>query len=99
MRASRSSTASTSNDLGERPMLKLDNIVKTYRTTEVETRALDGVSMEIGAGEFVAVMGPSGCGKSTLLNILGLIDSPTGGEFWFLGEDVARCTEEELAAR
>jgi putative ABC transport system ATP-binding protein len=77
-------------------MLKLEDIVKTYRTTEVETRALDGVSMEIGAGEFVAIMGPSGCGKSTLLNILGLIDSPTSGQFHFFGEEVARYSEKQL---
>ena len=77
-------------------MLKLEDIVKTYRTTEVETRALDGVSMEIAAGEFVAIMGPSGCGKSTLLNILGLIDSPTSGQFHFFGEEVARYSEKQL---
>lgn len=52
-------------------MLKLENVGKSYSTSEVETRALDGVSLEIGAGEFVAVMGPSGCGKSTLLNEIG----------------------------
>ena len=57
-------------------MLKLTDIAKIYRTTEVETRALDEVSMEIATGEFVAIMGPSGCGKSTLLNILGLLDTP-----------------------
>ncbi len=71
-------------------MLKLDNVTKVYRTTDVETQALDGVSLEIGAGEFVAVMGPSGCGKSALLNILGLIDTPTSGDFHFFGEEVAR---------
>ena len=59
-------------------MLKLDNVSKVYRTTEVETRALDGVSFDIHPGEFVAIMGPSGCGKSTLLNVLGLLDTPSG---------------------
>jgi putative ABC transport system ATP-binding protein len=77
-------------------MLKLENVSKVYRTSEVETRALDGVSLEIADGEFVAIMGPSGCGKSTLLNVLGLLDSPSTGAYWFFGEDVARCSEVEL---
>jgi polar amino acid transport system ATP-binding protein len=77
-------------------MLTLTDIAKTYRTTEVETRALDGVSLRIGAGEFVAIMGPSGCGKSTLLNILGLIDSPSEGGFDFLGEEIAKANEKRL---
>jgi putative ABC transport system ATP-binding protein len=77
-------------------MLKLENISKTYRTTEVETRALDSVSLEIREGEFLAIMGPSGCGKSTLLNILGLLDSPTGGKYWFFGEEVSRYSESKL---
>jgi putative ABC transport system ATP-binding protein len=77
-------------------MLKLENISKIYRTSEVETHALDGVSFEVGAGEFLAIMGPSGCGKSTLLNILGLLDSPTSGVYAFFGEDVARASEQHL---
>src|SRR5690606_12581868 len=77
-------------------MLKLDNVSKIYRTTEVETHALGGVSIEVAAGEFLAIMGPSGCGKSTLLNILGLLDSPDGGHYWFFGEDVARYSEQQL---
>jgi putative ABC transport system ATP-binding protein len=77
-------------------MLKLENLAKTYRTTEVETRALAGISFEVAAGEFVAVMGPSGCGKSTLLNILGLLDGPSGGSYRLLGEEVAGKSEAEL---
>ena len=77
-------------------MLKLDHVTKVYRTTEVETLALDDVCLTIGRGEFLAIMGPSGCGKSTLLNILGLVDSPTSGAYWLFGTDVARCSEEQL---
>jgi putative ABC transport system ATP-binding protein len=77
-------------------MLKLDHVCKVYRTPEVETLALDGVSLNVKRGEFLAVMGPSGSGKSTLLNILGLIDTPTSGAYWFMGENVASCSEEEL---
>ena len=79
-------------------MLKLEAVSKKYRTTEVETSALNGVSLDIAPGEFVAIMGPSGCGKSTLLNILGLLDSPDQGAYWFFGEEVARRSERELTA-
>src|SRR5258708_16754129 len=77
-------------------MWKWDSVSKIYRTAEVETHALDGVSFTVGAGEFLAIMGPSGCGKSTLLNILGLLDSPTSGVYSFFGEDVARASEQYL---
>ncbi len=77
-------------------MLKLENIAKVYRTTEVQTQALDSISLEIPDREFLAIMGPSGCGKSTLLNVLGLIDQPTSGHYWFFGEDVAGYNEERL---
>ena len=60
-----------------------------FRTTEVETVALNHVNLEVKEGEFVAIMGPSGCGKSTLLNILGLLDNPTEGSYLLMGEEVA----------
>src|SRR5580692_9001826 len=77
-------------------MLKLENVSKVYRTSEVETLALRDISLQIDDGEFVAIMGPSGCGKSTLLNTLGLLDSPSSGAFWFFGEDVANYSEARL---
>jgi len=77
-------------------MFKLVDITKRYRTSEVETLALSHVSLEIGRGEFLAIMGPSGCGKSTLLNILGLLDSPSEGRLFFLGEEIARASERKL---
>jgi len=78
-------------------MIKLNSLSKTYATSEVETTALHDINLDIGPGEFVAVMGPSGCGKSTLLNILGMLDSPTAGEYWFNGTEVARFSEAQLA--
>jgi putative ABC transport system ATP-binding protein len=80
-------------------VLKLEHISKTYRAAEVQTAALDDISLEVPQGEFLAIMGPSGCGKSTLLNILGMIDSPTAGHYWFLGEDIAKCSEEDLTLK
>ena len=74
-------------------MLKLHNMYKVYRTDEVETVALNGVNLEIEQGDFVAVMGPSGCGKSTLLNIIGMLDNPTDGDYFFFDENVAPYTE------
>lgn len=74
-------------------MLKLHNLSKMYRTDEVETVALDRVNIEINTGEFVAIMGPSGCGKSTLLNIIGMLDSPSSGQYIFRDEDISDYTE------
>ena len=78
-------------------MLKLHNLSKVYRTDEVETAALDSVNIEIDAGEFVAIMGPSGCGKSTLLNIIGMLDTPSTGQYLFQGEDISDYSESQLS--
>ena len=76
-------------------MIKTNNLTKIFRTEEVETVALNGVSINVEDGEFVAIMGPSGCGKSTLLNILGLLDNPNSGEYWLDGEPVGNLKEKE----
>ena len=76
-------------------MIKVSNLSKIFRTEEIETTALNGVSFEIKDGEFVAIMGPSGCGKSTLLNILGLLDNPTSGSYELLGTEVGGLKEKE----
>ena len=76
-------------------MIQVENIVKSFSTEEVVTIALNGVSMEVKEGEFVAIMGPSGCGKSTLLNILGLLDNPNGGTYRLDGVEVARMKEAD----
>jgi putative ABC transport system ATP-binding protein len=78
-------------------IIKTVDIKKVYTTEEVETTALSGVSLEVKEGEFVSVMGPSGCGKSTLLNILGLLDNPNGGEYFFTGNEVSNYTERKRA--
>ncbi len=76
-------------------MIKVSNLSKVFRTEEIETTALNGVSFEIKDGEFVSIMGPSGCGKSTLLNILGLLDNPTEGDYEFDGTEVAKLKEKD----
>ncbi len=75
-------------------MIKIKNLVKVFRTDEVETYALNGVDLEVKKGEFVAIMGPSGCGKSTLLSIIGLLDNPTQGSYLFDGTEVAGLREK-----
>ncbi|GAB2960639.1 ABC transporter ATP-binding protein [Hymenobacter coalescens] len=78
-------------------MFQIEQLQKIYRTDEVQTKALNDVSLAVQEGEFVAIMGPSGCGKSTLLNIIGLLDEPDGGRFVFAGQDVTRVTERQRA--
>jgi len=79
-------------------MIRISDLVKTYRTDEVETTALGDVAFEVEDGEFVSIIGPSGCGKSTLLNILGLLDQPDSGRYVLMGEDVSRCAERRRSA-
>ena len=76
-------------------MLRTENLTKVFRTEEVETTALNGVNIEVKDGEFVAIMGPSGCGKATLLRILGLLDDPTGGNYFLDGEEVGHLREKD----
>jgi putative ABC transport system ATP-binding protein len=76
-------------------MIKTNDLTKIFRTEEVETTALNKVTLEVKEGEYVAVMGPSGCGKSTLLNILGLLDNPSSGSYIFNGTEVANLRERD----
>jgi putative ABC transport system ATP-binding protein len=78
-------------------MLSLSRLTKVYRTSEVETTAIRAIDLKIAAGEFIAVMGPSGCGKSSLLNIVGMIDTPTSGEYWFGDRNIAGWSESQLS--
>jgi putative ABC transport system ATP-binding protein len=79
-------------------MIKTKSLKRIYTTEEVETTALDNVNFEVKEGEFVSIMGPSGCGKSTLLNLIGLLDSPSGGEYYFLDQEVSRFSERQRAS-
>lgn len=76
-------------------MLRIEKLSKSFRTEEVETIALNQISLDVKDGEFVAIMGPSGCGKSTLLNILGLLDNPTGGQYYLSDREVGHLKEKE----
>jgi putative ABC transport system ATP-binding protein len=78
-------------------MINLNQFSRVFRTADVETTALNDINLNVGKGEFLAIMGPSGCGKSTLLSILGMLDSPTRGSYYFLGQDIATHNEKALA--
>ncbi len=79
-------------------MIKVENIKKVFRSSDIVSVALGGINMEVKKGEFIAIMGPSGCGKTTLLNILGLLDNPTEGSYLFNGVEVSRLKENERTA-
>jgi putative ABC transport system ATP-binding protein len=85
------------NDATPATLIRLDGLKKIFATDEVETHALAGVHLDVGKGEYVAISGPSGCGKSTLLSILGLLDSPSEGEYWLDGEPVASLSTADRA--
>jgi len=78
-------------------MIEVKNITKVYKSGDIETRVLKGISFSIKEGEFVAIIGPSGSGKSTLMHILGCLDTPTSGQYFFEGKDVSRLSDDELA--
>ena len=79
-------------------MIKTKNMTKVFTTSDVETTALNNVTVEIHEGEFVAIMGPSGCGKSTFLHLTGMLDIPTSGEYFFLNQEVSNSPENKRAA-
>ena len=78
-------------------MISLTNLTKIFQTEEVETTAINNISLTVEPGEFLAIMGPSGCGKSTLLNIIGMLDVASKGEYFFNGDEIARSSERERA--
>ncbi len=78
-------------------MIRTNNLKKVFTSDEVETTALNDINIEIKTGEFVAIMGPSGCGKSTLLNIMGLLDNPSSGEYFFMDHEVSKFSERQRA--
>lgn len=78
-------------------MIKIDNVIKTYVTGDINLTALKGISLNVGKGEFTSIMGPSGCGKSTLMNILGCLDRMTSGKYILNNKDVSNHTDDELA--
>jgi ABC-type antimicrobial peptide transport system, ATPase component len=86
------------NNVNEaKAMIALKHINKVYRTSEIETTALRAIDVEVKTGEFVAIMGPSGCGKSTLLNVIGMLDQPSSGEYWFDGKNISGWREAQVS--
>lgn len=92
-----SHTSPAANTDQAESLILLQGLSKVYRSDSVETTALNSIDIDVRRGEFVAVMGPSGCGKSTLLNIVGMLDNPSSGSYYFLGEDVAGYGESKLS--
>jgi putative ABC transport system ATP-binding protein len=84
--------------MNEPSLIVIDQITKIYQMGNVQVTALDGISLNVKPGEFLAIMGPSGSGKSTLMNILGCLDRPTSGSYFLAGEDVSRMSREQLAS-
>ena len=78
-------------------LIRLENIYKIYGSGDSEVRALDGVSLNVGSGEFLAIVGQSGSGKSTLMNMIGFLDVPTSGKYYLKGDDVSSLTDDELS--
>src|SRR5487761_510679 len=83
--------------MSDAPLIRLTDITKVYQMGDMEVRALDGVTMEIHRGEYIAIMGPSGSGKSTLMNLIGCLDTPTSGRYWLPGKPVSDLDEDQLA--
>ncbi len=90
-------TLPESTDYVTEPVVRIEQVVKEFATGETSFRALDGVSLEIHRGEMVAIMGPSGSGKSTLMTLIGLLDTPTGGDYWLDGQNVSSLSRLEQA--
>lgn len=82
---------------GNNPIIKMEGVSKIFHADEVETHALEGIDLEIRKGQYISIAGPSGCGKSTLLSILGLLDSPSNGNYWLNGQPVAKLGISERA--
>ncbi|MFN7987006.1 MAG: ABC transporter ATP-binding protein [Thermoanaerobaculia bacterium] len=97
MSSRREKTADETSPANGRPIIEMAGIRKVYDTGKVKVEALKGVDLKIGKGEFVAIVGPSGSGKSTLMNLVGCLDTPTGGDYFIGGEKVAGLTRDQLA--
>jgi putative ABC transport system ATP-binding protein len=85
------------NNMADQPLIRLVNVKKEYESGEVATTALDNINLELKSGEFVAIMGPSGSGKSTLMHIMGFLDKPSSGQYFYKGQDVSNFDDDKLA--